>query len=387
MKRLMFGLMIVVAIVIFALPRNPKVLPSLSELILESTQIGFSDEPELSDPFDEEPEAPANATNTVADGFVLRRDTAGRLASGEISEINHSVRVVRLDAWAQRELADCTGRTVCLTDQLDGPLDGTAKVAVVYLHGFSASPMELDPFPSHLARALDGVLIAPVFRGHGADGHALAAARVTDWQRDALQALQLAEVMAPHTILLGNSTGASLALWLALYEQPVWRVPDAMILLAPNFSPKDPMAQLLWAPGMPWWISMLGEHAFAPQNEQHAAGWTTRYPRRALLQMMTVAEAAWRSPMERLDRPTLVLYHPEDRVVDVERIARGCERMPAHIVRCEAMSIAGDQSRHLLAGDILAPDGNGIVLRMIEEFLLDVSSISVSTMDLESDGS
>ncbi|MCX7865066.1 MAG: hypothetical protein N2423_08550, partial [Novosphingobium sp.] len=56
-------------------------------------------------------------------------------------------------------------------------------LAIVYVHGFSASKNETRPVPDLAAQALGANLYFTRLAGHGIDGNALAGATVNDWAR------------------------------------------------------------------------------------------------------------------------------------------------------------------------------------------------------------
>ncbi|GIV58500.1 MAG: hypothetical protein KatS3mg042_1413 [Rhodothermaceae bacterium] len=66
-------------------------------------------------------------------------------------------------------------------------------LAVVYLHGFSATREETRPLCDTLAARLGANLFYTRLTGHGRTGEALAAATASDWLRDALEALAIGQ--------------------------------------------------------------------------------------------------------------------------------------------------------------------------------------------------
>jgi len=66
-----------------------------------------------------------------------------------------------------------------------------------------------------------------------------------------------------------------------------------------------------------------------------------------------------------------MIYSPEDTVVDVDWIVRGFEQLETP--RKQLIEIAGseDQSNHILAGNIMAPENNELITGYITRFILD----------------
>ena len=86
--------------------------------------------------------------------------------------------------------------------------------------------------------------------GHGRDGYAMATATVRDWQNDGMEAVAIGRRLGRKIILVGTSTGGTLATWLAA-QPSVAPMIHRLILLSPNFFPKNPMAAAaLWPPAL-----------------------------------------------------------------------------------------------------------------------------------------
>ena len=114
-------------------------------------------------------------------------------------------------------------------------------LAIVYIHGFSASRMETWPLCDRLAQANEANLFYTRLTGHGQDGHAMVTASIQAWQKDALEAIVIGRRLGKKIILVGTSTGATLGAWLAA-QPSVAPLVHSLILLSPNFFPKNPMA-------------------------------------------------------------------------------------------------------------------------------------------------
>ena len=227
-------------------------------------------------------------------------------------------------------------------------------LAIVYLHGFSATRQETAPLADQVAGALGANLFYTRFRGHGRGGDALAEASVNDWLNDAWEALAIGRRLGKQVILIGTSNGGTAASWLA--TQPGAEDLFALVLISPNFGPRDAMAEVLTWP----WAEAIGrvvvgrEYAWTPSNERHACYWPHRYPSSALLAMMGMVKLARDSDLGRITQPLLALYSPEDRVDDPRRIESAFARVGSTPKVLVAVGGSADPQHHILAGDILA---------------------------------
>jgi hypothetical protein len=73
-----------------------------------------------------------------------------------------------------------------------GAVEVKTPVAVVYMHGFSASSQEIRPVPDDVAAALGANLIYTRFQGHGRDNDAMSESTVKGWMADTVEALAIA---------------------------------------------------------------------------------------------------------------------------------------------------------------------------------------------------
>jgi esterase/lipase len=252
----------------------------------------------------------------------------------------------------------------------DSATHSRTAVAVVYLHGFSADRHEVEPLVSHLARDLGANAYFARLTGHGQDGAAMAEATVEDWLADAAEAVAVGARIGERVVLVGTSTGATLALWAAARPEVADRL-AALVLISPNLGLRDRSSRmLLW----PWGGALArlvvgAERCFVPENEAQALHWTVCYPTRALLPMMALVEHVRSLDVGRVRVPTLVVYSRQDAVVDAaetERVLTGVGGAgPTFFV----VEDSDDPQHHVIAGDIMSPGSTDQVRERILAFL------------------
>lgn len=257
-------------------------------------------------------------------------------------------------------------------------------LAVVYLHGFSATRQETAPLADEIAAELGANLFYTRFRGHGRSGTAMGEASLQDWVRDAWEAFRIGRLLGERVVVMGTSTGGTAAVWLAAYlseqtaAQPQEGNLAAMVLLSPNFGPADPAARILtWPWGGTIAELVLGpERSWEPQSDLHRQYWSTSYPTAAVLPMMGLVRLVQRSDLSGVSTPTLTLYSPDDQVVSPAQIVRTHRRIgtaiPDSRSRISAIPDAEDISGHVLAGAILAPNDTARIRSRILDFLEEV---------------
>jgi alpha-beta hydrolase superfamily lysophospholipase len=238
-----------------------------------------------------------------------------------------------------------------------GAARAVTPLAVVYLHGFSASAEEIRPVPDRVAEALEANLIYTRFKGHGRDGDAMAVARVQDWMEDTAEALAAGRAVGDEVLVIATSTGASMAT-AALAQPPMAKGVAGVVLVSPNFAIKNPVGPLLTWPAARIWLPVLaGERrSFEPINEGQAAHWTTEYPSAAVFPMAAIVKHAAELDHGQITTPALFYYSDDDGVVDAEATTRVAARWGGPVARSKPDLRPGDDPlAHVIAGDIMSP--------------------------------
>ncbi|MBY5944023.1 alpha/beta hydrolase [Photobacterium rosenbergii] len=241
--------------------------------------------------------------------------------------------------------------------------------SVVYLHGFSSSRQDTAPLAHLVANQLEANLFEARLKGHGRPADVMKSVTVNDWLNDARHAYDIGAKLGDKVVVIGLSTGGTLALWLA--AQPELSQLSHTVLISPNLGPADSNAELLLLPlGDEIARLVVGDYReWKPVNEQQAQFWTTRYPVEALVTMMGVVDVTRNQPVEHIITPVLTLYSEQDRIVDIAKTQAMLERLPLASRQSIVISDSGDKLQHVLAGDILSPKTTDQVAKSIVEFI------------------
>ncbi|MCK0166509.1 alpha/beta hydrolase [Jannaschia sp. S6380] len=284
-----------------------------------------------------------------------------------------------LDGW----LADREGQVPDLDPEARkrilwaGAPGDVTDLAIVYLHGFSATSWELRPVPNMLGERLGANVYLTRLTGHGRTGAALARADAGDWVEDLAQAMAIGRAIGRRVVVIGTSTGGTLAGVLATDPDLVDAADGlaGVVFVSPNFRVANPAARLLSWPLARHWLPLVAgrTRSFTPMNARHARHWTTEYPTRALLPMQALIDHADGLDWSAARSPALFLFAPEDTVVDhaaTERVAAGWG--PPAAVRRVAVPPGDDPDAHVIAGDILSPGGTQTLTPIIAEWIADL---------------
>lgn len=229
-------------------------------------------------------------------------------------------------------------------------------VALLYVHGFSASPEEIRPLPDLVAEPLGANIHFTRLTGHGQDGAAMGRATFADWQRDVAEAVEIAQTIGDEIILMGCSTGCTLAT-LALVGGVQAR---AVIHMSPNFGLRNKLAQIVMdMPGVQHWGHLVAgkTRSFEPINEAHTRYWTTEYPTQAVHPMAAAVRAVDRADLSKVLTPAYFAFNEDDQVVHPKDIRKVIARWggPA-LVDIIVPGLGDDKMGHVMAGDVFSPN-------------------------------
>jgi pimeloyl-ACP methyl ester carboxylesterase len=164
--------------------------------------------------------------------------------------------------------------------------------AIVYLHGFSGSAADGAPVHKEIAKALGANIYLPRLYDHGLDTQEGLANYNGEKSLDsAREALAVGKLLGEKVILMGTSTGCTLALALAAKHPEL----AALVLYAPNIRINHPLD---FAATLPWGLQIVrqvegGEyHSVENSIPEKAQFWTMRYRLEAVVHMQKLLETA-----------------------------------------------------------------------------------------------
>lgn len=238
----------------------------------------------------------------------------------------------------------------------------TAK-AILYLHGFSAGPQEVQPLISELARSLSANSYLPLLPGHGRLHDQMEKLTADQLFQEAVESYQIARSLGDEVLVIGTSTGAALALWLAERGYKI----DGLILLSPNLGIRDPRGFLAAGPLGYWVLRMVvGSHyRWTPKYENQAQFWTTEYEVNGIRVMTDIVNESTQLSFRKINIPTLTLWTAQDTVVNVEKSLSLLRQMPSEMNK----TVEVKSRDHVLAGDITSPETNRFVHDEILQFI------------------
>ena len=243
-------------------------------------------------------------------------------------------------------------------------------VAIVYLHGFSASLGEVRPVPDLVAKALGANLYYSRLKGHGRTAVAMAEANADDWLNDTAEALAIGARLGKRLIVISTSMGASLVSYLHA-EKPEWGdMIVGHVMISPNFGLADPSSALLSFPFARQFIPLLlGDmRGTVSSNALVQNTWTIPHSTSALMPLARITNEANEAPLENIDVPMLVFRSLKDKTVSPKATAAAINRMNG-VVEEILIDQSGHSNHHVLAGDALSPQTNSLMTNAIIEWV------------------
>ena len=243
------------------------------------------------------------------------------------------------------------------------------RYAVVYLHGFSATRQETAPLAARVADGLGANLFETRLAGHGYRSEPMHGVRAEQWLDDAAEAIAIGARLGERVVLIGTSTGGTLAL--AACQAACARTVSDIVLISPNFAPRDPSAHWATRPGGSLIARLaVGEtRSWTPHNELQARYWSTTYPVGAAIEMMRLVDLLQSELPLRLDQNLLVFISPDDAVVSPAATRDAFAGIEAPRKQLVEITTSGDPSQHVLAGDVLSPGTTGEMAARIVAFI------------------
>ncbi|ARS42763.1 alpha/beta hydrolase [Sphingobacteriaceae bacterium GW460-11-11-14-LB5] len=247
------------------------------------------------------------------------------------------------------------------------------EYAIVYLHGFSASKTEGNPVHLNLAKELNANLYLARLADHGIDTLAPMQYFTADrlWETSK-QAYAIGKKLGKKVILVGTSTGGTVALKLAATYPEI----NSLILLSPNVAINDKNAWLL---NNPWGLQIArkvvggDERKVDDRTDEYKKYWYTNYRLESLVELEEFIESSMvKATFQKVKQPVLMLYYyknelEQDPVVRVDAMLKMFDELgtPNNLKRKQAIPNAGN---HVMGSYITSKDLPGVE-KAIEGFV------------------
>jgi esterase/lipase len=233
------------------------------------------------------------------------------------------------------------------------------KIVFMYVHGFSASPMEGDPLHREVAKKFDANLLLARVAGHGVPDSDSTFATVTadEYYQSVENYYAIAKKLGDEVVVLGTSFGGAMSLVLAANHPEI----KALMLYGPCIAIKDPNATLL---DNPWGLQMA--HLITGSDYRdipvmapgHAENWSLHYRLEGVVAVQNLlTHAMTKEVFEKVKIPVFLGYYykdeeHQDNVVSVDAMKVMFEQVgtPAGLKKSEAFPNSGN---HVITSNLL----------------------------------
>ncbi len=233
------------------------------------------------------------------------------------------------------------------------------KIVFMYVHGFSASPMEGDPLHREVAKHFGANLLLARVAGHGVPDSDSTYATVTadEYYQSVENYYAIAKKLGDEVVVLGTSFGGAMSLVLAANHPEI----KALMLYGPCIAIKDPNATLL---DNPWGLQMA--HLITGSDYRdipvmapgHAENWSLHYRLEGVVAVQNLLTHAMNKEVfEKVKMPVFLGYYykdeeHQDNVVSVDAMKVMFEQLgtPASLKKSEAFPNSGN---HVITSNLL----------------------------------
>lgn len=194
-------------------------------------------------------------------------------------------------------------------------LKSRTPYAILYLHGFSASQGEGEPVHRNVAKKFGSNLYLSRLAAHGLDTTEQLLTLTADnlWS-SAKEAYRIASRLGDKVIVMGTSTGGTLALMLAATYPEI----HSIVLLSPNIAIFDENAWLL---NDPWGLQIArvvngSPYVYSEDTRPlYKQYWSYGYRLEAVVQLEQLLETFMKPELfSQVKQPALMLYYYRDAV-------------------------------------------------------------------------
>ena len=264
--------------------------------------------------------------------------------------------------------------------------DSTKQIteySLVYLHGFSASPMEADPLHIELAKKYGFNLYLARLDQHGLnDPEAFLKLSPKSMVASAKKAVAIGKKIGQKVILMSCSTGGTLALYLSAKDTSI----VANILMSPNIKLADPNSSLLTGPwGLKIAKTVVGDYrSWTPENDSIKQYWNSKYRIEGVVALQQLLNATMKKELFRqIRQPVFMGYYyknekEQDQTVSVKAMLEMFKELGTaeHLKRKVAFE---NVNSHVICSKWTSKDLPSVI-KAVEDFIENILKIKAKEL-------
>jgi esterase/lipase len=231
------------------------------------------------------------------------------------------------------------------------------KTVFLYIHGFSASPMEGNPLHRQVAKAFGANLVLARIEDHGEfpTDSTMANATADKFYQSVENYYAIAQKLGEKVVVLGTSFGGAMSLVLAKRHSEI----KALLLYGPCIAVKDPSATLL---DNPWGLQlaraiMRSDFRDIPSvSSGHTSFWSLHYRLEGIVALQNfLTTQMTEETFSQVKVPVFLAYYyqdeaHQDNVVSVQAMRDMFPKLGSKIKKEQAFPLSG---YHVITSDVL----------------------------------
>jgi carboxylesterase len=216
------------------------------------------------------------------------------------------------------------------------------STGILFIHGFTSSPYEMKPLSKYLKKH-KYTLSIPLLKGHGTDPSDLIGCRWYDWFEEVKEILFEMRKNCKTIVVVGLSTGATLALHLAAHYQI-----EGVVALAPALILKEKKLKLL--PLASFFKKYQNKRNGPDISDDEAKKNAVTYDKTPLKTVKELLNLYSHVKIDLPDiyTPVLIIHSSRDHVADI----KGAEYIYDHIKSSDKNFLKLEKSYHVLTLDV-----------------------------------
>jgi len=253
--------------------------------------------------------------------------------------------------------------------------------AIVYLHGFSASPMESRPVHMNLAKKFGCNLYLPRLSQHGLEGtESFLDLTPVSLMESAKEALAVGQIIGEKVILMSCSTGGTLSIYLAANHPDMVH---AQLLYSPNIEIYDGSVKIVNDPwGEQILKNLVGDYSDHPEDRgtEKERYWTIKYRSEGIIALQDLIEQTMLPEVfQNITQPYMIGFYykneeEQDKVVSVAAM-KEFDKLTQTASNQKQLSAFPNVGDHVIACDITSNDWQS-VQSTTEAYMIDVLNMN-----------
>ena len=255
-------------------------------------------------------------------------------------------------------------------------LKSKSKIAVIYVHGFSASLGEIRPVPDILAENYNANLFFTRLSGHGInDFRSLKDVDGVDWYLDVQEAFEIGKRIGDKIIVVATSFGCTLVSEY-LSKNKIDEIVLGNIFISPCYGIPDwrlKLSSFYWSKFI--YKFFLGEKRVATHRKsEEKKWWSNELPIESIINLELSVEKIWQSDFSKIISPVIFIFCPKDKWISIKRIKKASKRWggESSMVSLDVSSNVDNKNYHVILGDIKAPGETEFGIEIILSWLKNI---------------